>query len=282
LDWTAYDTSLRYREGTAVVPTSAGWLVHLPDEQFLRIEAEEASRSVVDDLLGGLTNPAAATAAAPGAGTADLLDVLLAEGALAGPEPTAPGWVVIVGGGLTSELVDGLLSRSGVRVELAADLDGLDQAGPPTKATPDAVVAVARWLPDRRWRALDGWAAKVGVPWHRAHGEGRSWYVGPFTVPGESPSYEDLRLRRLAACPWPADLLELWAWLDGGGTAAGCEQPGPGEAVAAALLAADVLAHLRGEPVPGSHVQVGVDAVTGIVRRHPVLPVPRDLLVDQP
>lgn len=282
MDWTAYATPLRFEDGTAVVPTEVGWLVQLPNEEFMHVDAEAGSRPVVDQLLAGVLSPAAALGASPGAGIGDLLDALNLEGALAGSELAPSSRVVIVGAGPALAHVGAgpalahvhdLLVSAGVRVALTGvgDLDG---------DRPDAVVAVGRWLPDADWRRLDAWSAAADVAWHRVHAEGRRWYVGPFTIPGLTPSYEDLRLRRLAASDWPEDLLAMWAWLDGGGAPADGHGPRVGAVLAAALVVADVMAHLGGALVPGAHVQVGIDAATGTIRRHPVLAVPRHLITE--
>lgn len=274
MDWAAHRGAVQFRAGTAIVPTETGWLVQLPDEEFLHVDVDAEWRPIVASVLAGRRSPAHALDAAPGAGVGDLLDALAAEGALAPAEwVPAAGRVVLVGDGPALSPAAGLLEAAGARVERSS-LDELDDR------RPDAVVAVSRWLPDLTWRRLDAWSAGAGVPWHRAHGEGRRWYVGPFTVPGESPGYEDLRLRRLAACEWPDDLLALWAWLDGGGAPTCAGDPGTAAVVAAALVVTDVLCHLQGQDAPGAHVQVGVDGVTGEVRRHPVLAVPRYLVTE--
>jgi hypothetical protein len=273
MDWTAFETPVRFECGTAVVPTEVGWLVQLPNEEFMHVDAEVDSRPVVEELLAGRLSPAVALAASPGAGIGDLLDALALEGALAAAETVQGSRVVMVGAGPPMSYIRDLLGDAGVHVELTGvgDLDG---------DRPDVVVAVGRWLPDADWRRLDAWSAGAGVAWHRAHAEGRRWYVGPFTIPGHSPSYEDLRLRRLAASAWPEDLLALWAWLDGGGVPATADGPRLGAVVAAALVVADVISHLSGAPIPGADVQVGVDAAAGTIRRHSVLAVPRHLVTE--
>ncbi|WP_307962017.1 hypothetical protein [Salinispora arenicola] len=50
----------------------------------------------------------------------------------------------------------------------------------------------------------------------------------------------------------------------------------------AGLIAAECGAYLAGRPVPGERTQYGVDPANGTVRRHPVLPVPADLMVQAP
>ncbi|MFI0423632.1 hypothetical protein [Spongiactinospora sp. 9N601] len=150
---------------------------------------------------------------------------------------------------------------------------------------PDAgtavLVACAERLPDARWRELDARCRDAGIPWHRGHSEGRRWYVGPFTPAHGGAGYEDVRLRRLAACPWPEELAAYWAFLDGGGLPAAPADP-RGAVVAAALIAADLRAWRAGLPPPGAGVQVGIDLHSGRLRRHPVLPVPHGLMRETP
>ena len=55
-----------------------------------------------------------------------------------------------------------------------------------------------------------------------------------------------------------------------------------GAAITAGLIAVDVSAYLDGRPIPGEGVQYGVDVAAGIIRRHPVLPVPQGLMLRTP
>ncbi|TDB76952.1 hypothetical protein [Micromonospora sp. KC723] len=264
MDWSLADRPPRLARGTAVVPTTDGFLLVTPTEDFITVDVEPGRRDLVASLLSGELSPGAAVAR--DADAAGLLDALAAEGLLAGEEVEATtGPVVLLGDGVLVEHLGDLLDT--VRTD---DIGG---------AT--LVVACADWLPDARWRGLDADCAAAGIAWHRGYAEGGRWYAGPLSVPGAGPSYADLRLRRLAASPFPDQLLAYWAWLDAGGRPAGPPDPA-GAAVAAGLIAADVRAYLSGRPVPGERTQYGVDVHAGIVRRHPVLPVPRDVMVQTP
>ncbi|WP_449066554.1 hypothetical protein [Planomonospora algeriensis] len=90
-----------------------------------------------------------------------------------------------------------------------------------------------------------------------------------------------MRLRRLAACPWPDELAAYWAFLEAGGRPATPADPAGAE-IAAALIAADLRAWFDGAPPPGAGYQVGIDLQVGEIRRHPVLPVPRGLMRETP
>ncbi|RBQ18244.1 hypothetical protein DP939_20385 [Spongiactinospora rosea] len=286
--------------GTTFVPTEGGWLVHGPDEDFMVLDVPAENRRAVADLIAGRIDAATAAERIPGA--ADLLAELTPPPARAG----AATEVLLVGEGpladeLTAELTahpDGFSLRPlpddrAVRRFLAAsaarhtagDLAVRHLPGDHTVAGPDAgaavLVACAERLPDARWRELDALCRDARVPWHRGHSEGRRWYVGPFTPAHGGAGYEDVRLRRLAACPWPEELAAYWAFLDGGGLPA-APAGLRGAVVAAALIAADLRAWRAGQEPPGAGVQVGVDLHSGRLRRHPVLPVPRGLMRETP
>ncbi|TDC85444.1 hypothetical protein E1193_02960 [Micromonospora sp. KC606] len=260
MDWSLADRPLRLAPGAAVVPTADGFLLVTPTEDFITIDVEPGRRDLVASLLAGDLTPQAALARA--ADAAGLLDALADEGLLAGEEEAVAGPVVLLGDGVLVEHLGHLL-----------DAEHTDDIGGAA-----LVVACADWLPDARWRRLDADCAAAGVAWHRGYAEGGRWYAGPLSVPGAGPSYADLRLRRLAASPFPDQLLAYWAWLDSGGRPAGSPEA-TGAAVVAGLIAADVRAYLAGRPVPGERTQYGVDVTDGVLRRHPVLPVPPDVMV---
>ncbi|WP_116026134.1 hypothetical protein [Thermomonospora umbrina] len=246
------DEDMRWAGGVSLIPAGDGWLVHTPAEEFLAVESEDGGES---DL------------SAP-----ELRPVFEAEGALA-PPPPGPGIVGIAGDGPLADTLHPLLAETGVAVRRTTedDLTGLA-----------VLVACAPWLPDRRWTELDARCLAAGLPWHRGHAEGRRWYTGPFRTRPDDAGYVDTRIRRLAAGPWPAELAAYWQWLDEGGH----PEPDPagalGATLAAALIAVDVRAWLCGDDPPGRGVQTGVDAATGRVGRHPVLPVPAGLMREAP
>ncbi|MCD0453499.1 hypothetical protein LO762_30585 [Actinocorallia sp. API 0066] len=137
-------------------------------------------------------------------------------------------------------------------------------------------------MPDRRWAAVEEEVVRAGVAWHRVYGEGRRWYVGPFWTGEGDAGYGDVRVRRLAASPWPEQLAAYWRWLDDGGRPEPDPVGAPGAVAAAAFVVADLVALRAGRVPPGRNVQVGIDLTEGVVRRHPVLPVPVGLMREVP
>ncbi|TKK85187.1 hypothetical protein FDA94_26270 [Herbidospora galbida] len=240
----------RYAGGVSFVPTQDGWLVHTPGEDFLAVSAPEGDRPDRPPL----DDP-------------DLTEVFAEEGVLEPVPARRPGAVALTGDGPLFEAVGLLLDRAGLTAE---------------DEEVAVRVAVAPWLRDRLFRRLDAEARDTGTALHVGFAEGRRWYAGPFWTGPATASYEDLRLRRLAASPWPEELGAHWAWLDAGGA----PEPGPahppGAHVAAALIVADVWAYLHGRDAPGTGVQAGFDPATGRLTRHPVLPVPGGLMTEQP
>ncbi|PZG41734.1 hypothetical protein C1I98_20850 [Spongiactinospora gelatinilytica] len=301
--------------GTTFVPTEEGWLVHGPDEDFMVLDVPAENRRAVADLIAGRLDAATAAKSIPGA--ADLL----AELTPPPPRGARTEVLLVGEGFLADELTAELTARpDGFSLRRLPDDHAVRQALPGPAARhpldgfavrhaaddlalrqplddhaarqlaggvmgPDAgaavLVACAERLPDARWRELDALCRDAGIPWHRGHSEGRRWYVGPFTPAHGGAGYEDVRLRRLAACPWPEELAAYWAFLDGGGLPAAPADP-RGAVVAAALIAADLRAWRAGLEPPGAGVQVGIDLHSGRLRRHPVLPVPHGLMRETP
>ncbi|WP_030172148.1 hypothetical protein [Spirillospora albida] len=245
----------RWAGGVSLIPDGEGLLVHTPAEEFLVVEPEP----------GRPADPAAP----------ELRAAFAAEGVLA-PEPAPrPGPVGIGGTGPLADHLARSLAGLGLDVLRGPEEDLLDRGLL-------ALVSAEPWLPDRRWSDLDPRVRAAGVPWHRGHAEGRRWYAGPFwTGPGDS-GHTDLRIRRLAATPWPEQLAAYWDWLDGGGRPAPDPSGAVAAAAAAAFLAADLWTWRCGGDPAGRNVQVGIDLADGVVRRHPVLPVPQGLMREVP
>lgn len=245
------------------------WRYSTPDESFVRISGADAVLAGVRDDLYGVPRPPDDASAEAGR---LLLDGLRSRGALDvddepdGAPAGAPGLRVHVeGDNPVADAVAGLLCGSSV------------SRGPVDEgvvAAVDVVVACAGWLPDAHWTRLDAWCAGVGTAWHRVHLEGSRWCLGPFTNPGRTAGYRDLRGRRLAASAAPAELAGLWKALDEGPTPP-VTWPDPAQAaIVAGLVAADVLTWGRGTAPPGGAHQVVVDPATAAVSRHRVLPLP--------
>ncbi|WP_062428476.1 hypothetical protein [Herbidospora daliensis] len=238
--------------GVSFVPTPDGWLVHTPEEDFLAVSAPEGDRPERPPLDD------------PG-----LTEVFAEEGVLTPVPVRRPGAVALTGDGPLFDALAHLLGGAGL---LAAGDD--DEVA--------VRIAVAPWPRDALFRRLDVEARAGGAALHVGFAEGRRWYAGPFWTGPGTASYEDLRLRRLAASPWPDELAAHWAWLDSGGAPEPDRAHPAGAHVAAALIVADVWAHLHGRDAPGTGVQAGFDPATGLLARHPVLPVPGGLMTERP
>ncbi|MEU4834572.1 hypothetical protein [Streptosporangium sp. NPDC023615] len=284
------DRPARWAAGTTFVPTGDGWLVHGPDEDFMVVQVPPQDRAAVAGLISGELGVRAALERVPDA--ADLIAELATAPRDDTEDPGDPGDPGGVGGSAAA-----VAPPRAAEVLLAGDgpllnplVRHLRRAGLPVRRGEPgqdvgprvtALVACAEYLPDTAWRELDARCRDLRLAWHRGHSEGRRWYVGPFTPPTGGAGYGDVRLRRLAACPWPDELAAYWAFLEAGGRPATPADPAGAE-VAAALVAADLRAWFDGAPVPGAGHQVGVDLAAGEIRRHPVLAVPRGLMRETP
>lgn len=261
----------------AYVLPAGDLVLHTGGDEFLVPDLPPEQLAALAGLLNGTRTLPDGASAFPDGELDAVLAVLEEEGIVArgsgepGPPPLA-GTVAVDGEGRLAEALTGLLARSGLRV-LAVPEDG-----PPPAA--DVLVACAGWLPDRRWRDLDRICEQRGLPWHRAHRDGRFVWIGPFTLPGVTAGYTDSRRRQLAATDAPELLEGLWAHLDAG-AAAVLAWPDEGAlAMVAGALASDVLGHLRDGAPPSGGDQLELDLATRRWTAHPVLPVPRDLLTE--
>ncbi|OUE27577.1 hypothetical protein [Clavibacter michiganensis] len=159
-------------------------------------------------------------------------------------------------------------------------------------ATACALVSVAPEQPDARWSALGPELARTGLPWHRVHQEGELLVVGPLQAPGGSGAvtYADYRGRRRAAHRVVEELDRLWREADAR-AAAGVAPPDAWHGIDAgvAALAAGIVIHELAEHLarasgtgdgadaPGVRYEHTIVVATGLVERHPVLPLPVDL-----
>ncbi|MBM7026566.1 hypothetical protein, partial [Clavibacter zhangzhiyongii] len=167
-----------------------------------------------------------------------------------------------------------------------------DRATPlaPDAAVPAAacaLVSIVPEQPDAAWSARGRELARTGLPWHRVHQEGELLVVGPLQAPGGpgAVAYADYRGRRRAAHRVVEELDRLWREADAR-AAAGIAAPwawhgvGVGAAAIAAGIVVDELeAHLdpSGGGSPGVRHEHTIGLATGLVGRHPVLPLPVDL-----
>lgn len=247
------------------------WRYSAPGDRFVRITGDHDALAGFQHVVHGVVPAAGQDAAVP---DIDHLTTVFAERGLLQeehrPDSTDGATIVIDGDTPLATAVAGLL----------ADADQVTVTSNPVDEdavrTADVVISCADWLPDNRWSRLDALCAEHGTAWHRAHAEDVRFFLGPMTVPGRTPSYRDLRGRRLAASGVAEELLTQWAYLEDP-----AQQPPPvcwpeaaGLAVLAGILAHDVRTFLRsGMPVTGN-AQVEIDPHTWHIAHHPVLPLP--------
>jgi hypothetical protein len=251
-------------------------LVYTAAEEFIKIELAPQQSSALLDLLHGRHTPRSVQAVIDEPELAEILDALAAEGIFAEEAGRLPALsrqrVEVRGANPIGEAVAGLLRAAEVgEVRLVADA--------PLHGEADLIVACAGWLPDREWQALDAWCRDRRIPWHRCHAEGSRWYLGPLTVWGQTAGYADVRDRFLAASAYPEEMLAYRRYLAAGGAVPEVAWPGPAAvAMLAGAMVQDALAYLRNEPIPTLGCQLSFAPAGLSWERHPVLPVPRDLL----
>lgn len=230
------------------------WRYATPDEQFVRITGP-------DHLLSQVSSP-------DGPADPGLAAALTERGVLTDAPPAREvgkeSRVHLEGDGPVAEQLVPLLGAAVTLTRGPGDEDVVLGS--------DLLISCAGRLPDTRWRQVDAWLTERRRPWHRVHVEGNSLVLGPFSVPGATASYEDTRGRRLAASPTPGELADLWHHLDGSDLPTPI--PAPAAAIAAGLLAADILAHLAGGTPPSIGHQLVLPFATLTPARHPVVPLP--------
>ena len=215
----------------------------------------------------------------------EVLDAFHSEGLLqehvpdGASEMSPPPRVLVIGENPLAQSVANLFLASGAMV----DSISRPILNPASLARIDCAVAASGWLPDALWTELDERCEAAGTPWHRAYLEGPRCFIGPLTIPGVSASYRDLRLRRIAASPWPEELQAHWRALDDNSGIGTVDWPAyPALVAAASALASDVLTYLAGGQAPGAIGQVEFDATTWLWHTHPVLPIPRGIMTVAP
>lgn len=267
------------RSGWHLFPSAEGtWMLVSPEERFirLRIEPEKAERLALrlsgESALEGMDDD-----------LHPLLATFAQQGLLA-PEEELPAdlsgrHVLVRGAGPIAAAVGHLLETAGVgRVEQrrAGNPDLLEGSD-----LPHLIIACAGWLPDAEWRRLDAWCGERRIAWTGCFAEGLRFYLGPLAIPGRTAGYADVRARRLAAAPFPAELEAWWRFLDQGRAIPPVPWPdAAGVAALAAALASDALAWLTGAPLPHEGEQLSFDPARWEWRRHPVLAVPRNLMLE--
>ncbi|MEM7353522.1 MAG: hypothetical protein AAF657_22180 [Acidobacteriota bacterium] len=268
----------RLLAGHHLVPSSGEWLLYAPDGQIFRLKAEGEVMQRVADVLAGKE-----TAGETPSAVRDVLERFVGRGFAAIAARTSSATlnlrVSIVGDGPIAEALQALLASTGLPEPHRVAAGELPDQPTPT----DLAVTCAGWLPDAYWQNLDAWCRTHEVAWHGCHAEGNRFYLGPFWSPTdpETPSYRDVRDRRLAADSDPDSLELYWRYVDRGEGLPPVPWPDAGSvAVIAGTLASDLLAVARGERPPSRGYQLAYDPATATWRRHPVLPVPRGLMAE--
>jgi hypothetical protein len=274
---------VRLRDGCHLYAAGDGsWRIAAYGDEFLHLALSAEQAGIVERLVVWSEAPATVLANRDDADEFHaLLDELDAAGVVeqmvAGQRPAVPKRVVITGTNAVAAMVVALLAaEEGVRpacVETADPVTALSAAPPP-----DLIVSCAGWLPDSTWQRLDAWCHAHAVAWHRVHAEAGRWYVGPLFLPGQTAGYCDTRARRLAAAALPDDLETYWQVLERPDAVPPPRLATCAVAVIAGLLVADIIAVLAGRPAPSAGDQLAFDPGDLGIRRHPVLPLPDEVL----
>lgn len=242
----------------------AQWLIARPDGRFLRLGGPP---EVIATLITAVRAGTAVRTALDGV-PGELAEQLLTRGVLIdrAQQRARFGRVLLDGENALADALQTLLITLGHKVirgdALTAELSEFD-----------AVAACATVLPDTRWQRLDARCAETATAWHRGYGEGDSLVLGPCTLPARTASYRDTRGRLLAASLTPDELAALWRH----GDTPDAHSPrldAAAASVAAGLLALDLDALLRGDPLPSEGQQLVFHPGSGRLTRHPVLPLP--------
>ena len=284
MNWMAQSSTWRLRAGAHVFQEAEDrWILCTPEEEFVRISLPPEVSPSFKAVLQGVRAPVSDFVREGELG--EVLDAFYAEGLLQeqtpdGPtEAPAPPRILVIGENPLARSIANLFLSSGAMVESIStttlNLSSLAQV--------DCAVAASGWLPDALWTELDEQYEAAGTPWHRVYLEGPRLFIGPLTIPRVSASYRDLRMRRIAASPWPEELQAHWRALDDNSGIGTVDWPAyPALVAAASALACDVLTYLAGGHAPGAIGQVEFDATTWFWHTHPVLPIPRGIMTVAP
>ncbi|QOD42530.1 hypothetical protein [Clavibacter zhangzhiyongii] len=261
------------------------WRHVTPAREFHRVSGPDAlvadvARRLAGDGIADPDAPAPASSDDPGT---PLVRLLRDRGAaIEGvPDPSRP----LPGNAPVSVEGDGPVARA--LLALLGDRATPLASDAAVPAAACALVSIAPEQPDAAWSARGRELARTGLPWHRVHQEGELLVVGPLQAPGGpgAVAYADYRGRRRAAHRVVEELDRLWREADAR-AAAGITAPwawhgvGVGAAAIAAGIVVDELeAHLdpSGGGSPGVRHEHTIALATGLVERHPVLPLPVDL-----
>lgn len=292
----------RLSDGTHIFPMPGNlWVLFGPDDNWMRLHAEPDRLAL---LAQGLRDSGRGLAVDFLAlGVADLVAELAAAGLLTNspattttqqPSPSRQAPMATqtrapplprIGQTATEVWLHG---EGPFAACLANRLDGLGLSVQPWRdvtAVPallrhgDVLVDISPWQPAARWSALDAHCREHGLAWYGCHHEGRRLFAGPPWVPEGSVCYADLLARREACADHP---LELRAYLDYLDTHHNLPAPPAASAAALAQLSEAICADLaryanHEHNHDGVVWQHSIDVDGGDMRRHPMLPIPRNL-----
>lgn len=268
----------RLLPGAHLYPTADAWRCSLPGDRFIRLSGPAELLHRFQGQAHGETVLPVGEAEAESLRQLEQLfaeqDLIVAPGPDVPPSRRRPR-ILLSGDNPIAEAVRELLAPWAEVTTNSVDEGAIAQS--------DLLISCAGWLPDTRWLRVGDWCRAHGTAWHRSHAEGTSLFLGPFSVPGATPDYRDVRGRRLAASGVPDELLAFWRYLDQDDVPhPPVPWPGPGAiAVAAGLLVDDVHRWWHGGvPDPVSYQQELLPAPLRIVP-HPVLALPLTENVDR-
>jgi hypothetical protein len=279
MDWTACRQLVPLRYGHHLFADSDGrWLLLTPDQQYIRLKLAPEHVEKLLPVFEGRQTPHDLLEACADRTLAAIIERFGQQGFLEAVNETTSAAktehrVVIQGDNPLAEAIADLLNRAAIHHQHIRNLDT-----PPE--SPTLLVSCEGWLPDTRWQHLDRWCRKNQVIWHMAYAEQTRFYLGPLFVPGETAGYADVRARRRAAAPFHDELLACWRHLESD-RAGPVRWPHAGAiAVMAGVLVSDTLAVLGGYPAPSAGYQLGFDPQTMLWQRHPILPLPTQLMTE--
>jgi hypothetical protein len=246
-----------------------GWRLHTPEGKFIRLRITPLQGELLAQIFDGKLS----LTIEQDSSIEKLLELFQNQGFLTLEKAAIlPCQTVLVfGENRLAEQVSKLLQTTANVMQQA------DFSLPKDK--PDFVVACADWLPDAAWQKLDAWCESQNVSWLMAYREGRRYVIGPLSVPGETASYRDTSARRLAATHYPEELAGYWSYLNENGAKLPLPTTTEAElAVVAGTIVGLVKLKLESQPTVEVSDQLIYDPTTLSWERHPVLPVPRNIL----
>lgn len=277
MPWAMHAKPIRLRYGYHLFSDAAErWLIATPDQRFIRLKLATEQVVALLPVLDGRMAPRDLRNARADTTLSDILERFGQQNLLeTGVEPQqgaqSTHCVLVQGDNPLAEHVITLLAHAHIPHQHVRG-SGLPDC------LPALLITCVGWLPDTQWQQLDAWCRQHNVMWHMAHAEDTHFYLGPLFVPGKTAGYADVRARRRAAAPFHDELLACWRYLES-------DRVGPVRwpdvgalAVMAGVIVGDVLAVLGGRPAPSAGYQLGFDPETMTWQRHPVLPVPTDLM----